>query len=330
MIAVKNSMHDLGIRKAAILLASLDEAAADVLLHQLPPKEAERVRQASMAMDYIDAEERIRVIDEFQRIGPMVPGPSPAGIDLDGPLARKYLSAGKGRINPIADPNPSMPFGFLHEAAEEKLWKLLVTERPQTIALVLSHLPSCRAGEVLSRFAPPVQAEVVRRLVELESTDSETLREVEQALETRLARQFAMQRGRAAGPDAAMRILASCDGRVVEGLLERLAIDDEPLAKQLGHRPLQFEDLVDLDGASLMAIFRAADPVVAQIALVGAKPQLINTLLARMAPKQAKRLRRKLANPGPIRLRDIEESQRRIAALARQRVRSTPRKQAAA
>lgn len=347
MSAARNTMYEAGIRKAAILLASLDEAAADLLLEQLPPKDAQLVRQASMAIDQIDAAERRRVIDEFQRIGPMVPEQCPAGIELDGPMARQWLSAGRPSADrkeqPMTadlggvglgvdsvEPDCSLPFGFLHEAADEKLWQLLVTERPQTIALVLSHLPSERAGEVLTRFAPPLQVDVVRRLVELENTDPETLREVEQALEARLAKQFAMDRGRAAGPEAVAKILASCDSRVVEGLLDKLAADDEPLAKRLGHRPLEFDDLVNLDGATLVGVFRAAEPSVAQMALVGAPPQLVERVLGRMVPKQAKILRRQLDNPGPIRLADIEESQRQIATLARQMSRSNPLKRAIA
>ena len=101
---------------------------------------------------------------------------------------------------PAADRNDSPPFGFLCEAEEEKLSQLLGGERPQTVALVLSHLPPARAGEVLARFAPPLQVEVVRRLVDLENADPETLREVEQALETRLAaavRHRAQPHGRA-------------------------------------------------------------------------------------------------------------------------------------
>ena len=91
------SLQDAGIRKAAILVASLDQAAADLLLRQLGPERAALVRQAVTYLDDIDADERQRIIDEFRRIGPMVPGPSPAGIELDRLPARSvgqtFLSA---------------------------------------------------------------------------------------------------------------------------------------------------------------------------------------------------------------------------------------------
>ena len=132
---------------------------------------------------------------------------------------------------PAVPNEPAPPFDFLREAEEEKLSQLLGGERPQTIALVLSHLPPERAGEVLARFAPPLQVEVVRRLADLENTDPETLREVEQALEARLSRQFAIERGRAAGPEAVARILAACDSRVVGNILDNLAAYDRAVGR---------------------------------------------------------------------------------------------------
>ena len=67
-----NKLNDAGVRKAAILVASLDAAAADVLLDRLGPNK----RSGSAAggrHDEIDPEERQRVIDEFCRIGPIIP-----------------------------------------------------------------------------------------------------------------------------------------------------------------------------------------------------------------------------------------------------------------
>jgi flagellar motor switch protein FliG len=329
MTLAPNNMHRAGIRKAAILVASLDQAAADLLLDQLSPDNADRVRQAAMAIDPIDAEERQRVIDEFRRIGPMVPDACPPGIELDGLPAEPFRSAG-AELAPdgdetIANAEPeTSPFGFLREAEQESLWQILVSERPQTIALVLSHLAPERAGELVSRFAPSLQVEVVRRLADLENTDTEILREIEQALEARLLRQFAIERGRAAGPDAVARILAACDSRVVAGILENLAACDEPLAERLGRRPLEFDDLAQLDDAALLAVFRAAEPEVAQTALLGAPPRMVERILRRMIPAEAKILRRKLDSPGPIRLSDVEDARQQIAALAQRMARSNP------
>ena len=56
--------HD-GLRKAAILVASLDTAAADAVLDQLTPEQARQVREIVVELDNIDQSEQRRIIDEF-------------------------------------------------------------------------------------------------------------------------------------------------------------------------------------------------------------------------------------------------------------------------
>ena len=324
------SLHDAGIRKAAILVASLDQAAADVLLRRLGPERADLVRQAVAYLDEIGTEERQRIIDEFRRIGPMVPGPSPSGIELDrlpGKAMRQTFPSASSAPEQGTPAPP--PFDFLRDAEDEKLANLLGSERPPTVALVLSNLPPERAGEVLARLAPAVQIEVVRRLVDLDDTDPETLGEIEKALEVRWLRQFAVDCRCAAGPETVAKILAACDPGVRGRILDNLAAHDQPLAERFGDRPIAFEEIAQFDDAVLLAVYRTAKPEVVQAALLGAPPALLERLLRRMSREEAKRMRRKLAHPGPIRLSDVEEARRQIAALAQQISRDRPKRTAA-
>ena len=312
------SLQDPGIRKAAVLVASIDRAAADVLLDQLGPERAKLVRQAVMYLDDIDSAERRRVVAEFRRIGPMTPGRDIAGIELDrlpaNPKKRAFSSVGAPDSDAKTIDAP--PFDFLRDAENEKLADLLGGERPQTVALVLSHLPPERAAETLSHLPPPLQVEVVRRLVDLENTDEETLRGIEQALEARWSRQFVADPRRAVGPETVAKILGSCNGKTRGRILENLAAHDPALAERFGDRPMAFDDLAKLNGAALLAVCRAADPEVALAALLGAPPAILDRLFRCMGPAEAKQLRHQLDHPSPIRLSDIEEAQRQIAVLA--------------
>jgi len=243
-----NHQRPWGIRKAAILVASLDEPTANLLLDQLSAECADLVREAVLDLEELNAEERRAVIEEFRRIEALVPDPCPPGIDLDSlpacPMGQSMLAAEDPPI--LAATVESIPgetvqpFAFLRTVENEQMSELLTPERPQTIALVLSHLSPEQAGEVLLRFTPSLQVEIVRRLVDRENTDPETVREVEQALEIRLQRQSATQRQRNAGPRAVARILASCNNRVVEGIMTNLAAYDRPLAERLGCKTLEF------------------------------------------------------------------------------------------
>ncbi len=314
-----------GIRKAAILANSLDQAAADAMLESLEPEQAMQVRQCMVELDQIDPKEQRRVIDEFRRIGPMVPKKCPPGIELDDRLARTLSFPGRSPSSPPAEPTGrppadsprTLPFRFLQETEADKLAGILGAERPQTIALVLSHLPAQQAGDVLARLPGSLQAEVVHCLIDLEETDPGILVDVERALQSRLCQQVPMQRRRVAGIKAVAGILDASRGRVSARILDNLAAHDRALADQFGPPPVAFEDLIRLNDTTLGTIFQAADPQLALTALIGAAPDLVDRILRHFPSAESETVRRRLDHPGPIRLSDMEEARRRIAELAR-------------
>ena len=165
----------------------------------------------------------------------MVPR-QPSGIELDGRLARRLADGSYRRAEDQAPPaasGPSRPFRFLHQAQCDEIARLLAGERPQTIALVLSHLAAAsRPVGCWSFSAPATQVEVVRRLVDLEETDPEVLREVERGLQSRLAERVPMQRRRVAGASAVSGILKASEQSVGRRILDNLATHDEGLAEQ--------------------------------------------------------------------------------------------------
>jgi flagellar motor switch protein FliG len=315
-------LSDDGLRKAAILVASLDTAAADAVLDQLTTDQARQVRAIVMEMDNIDQGEQRRVIDEFFQVGPKAPAKDSSGVELDGRLA--WLTSRGGPIAPDstelstapAGTGGGPPFRFLQEAEAEKLVRVLNGERPQTIALVLSHLSPVRAGSVLARLPEKVQVDVIHRLVDLEETDPGILREVEEALRSRLSQQVELQRRRVAGLQAVAGILQATDGRVGIQILDNLASRDRALAEKLGPRSLKFNDLIDLDASVLAAVFDEAGPELILPALFGAAPELVNCVLAGVPPADARAIRHKLDHPDPIRLSDVEEARRQVARIA--------------
>jgi flagellar motor switch protein FliG len=308
-----------GIRKAAILVLSLDRKTAEMLLARMDPQHAERVRQAASRLGAIDEKEQEGVLAEFRRLGPLVPEKQPPGIELDGGLARRMAESAPGRPPGESEPVQSAeaPFRFLRDAEMDKLGKILATERSQVIALVLSHLPPESAGKVLARLAPALQVDVIRRLVDLEETDPEILREVERGLQRRLSEQVRMQRRRVAGLSAVTAILQAAEPRVGANILDNLARHDRLLMERLNPGRLDFADLMELDDHTLATTIAAADPEVVLLALVGAPPQWLDRFLSHMPEGEMKAVRFRLDHFGPVRLRDVDEARRRLAELAK-------------
>jgi flagellar motor switch protein FliG len=314
--------HCPGIRKAAVLVFSLDRKTAELLLARMDPQQAERVRQAASQIEAIDDRERDEILAEFRRLGPLVPEKQPPGIELEGGLARRLARSAPGPAAHSAPEEPQEahpsepPFCFLREAEVDKLVKILAAERSQVIALVLSHLPAQGAGNVLARLAPALQVDVIRRLVDLEETDPAILREVERGLQHRLSEQVRMQRRRVAGLAAVTAILRAAQPRVGAKILDSLARHDRPLMERLTPDRLDFADLMELDDRTLATTIAAADPEIVLLALVGAPPEWLDRFLAHIPEAEVKAIRFRLDHFGPVRLSDVDEARRRLADLA--------------
>ena len=194
---------------------------------------------------------------------------------------------------------------------------MLGSERPQTIALVLSHLSPVRAGAVLVRLPEAVQVNVIHRLVDLEETDRKFFARWKRPCGRGSREQVEMQHRRVAGLHAVAGILQATDGRLGMQILDNLASRDRALAEKLripaGWRQLTFDELADLDEHLLAKVFDEVGPELMLPALFGAAPELVGHMLARLPQADARAIRQKLDHPGPIRLRDVEEARRQVA-----------------
>src|SRR5215211_622771 len=173
------------LRKAAILIASLDPDAAAAMLAQMSDEHARLVRETINDLDDLDPIEQQEVIDEFFRISPLMPEKMPPGIELADSLAlRLAMSEGNASIGERKvglSHDDRQPFARLHDTDCGILASLLEREQPQIAAVVISHLPPERAAEVLAELPSRMQSQVARRLLGLDETDPEVLKEIETA-----------------------------------------------------------------------------------------------------------------------------------------------------
>ena len=147
-------------------------------------------------------------------------------------------------------------------------------------------------------------------------TAPEILREVEDALESRLSQQVQMQRRRAAGLSAVASILqaATAYGHADS----RQPGHPQPCpGRALGPQPLAFDDLADADEprAGRGGAVGRPGPAADGLGRRGAG-RWWSACSAQLSPAEAQQAREQLDHPGPLRLSDVEEARRQIARLA--------------
>lgn len=317
------------LRKAALLVAALDDETADALLDRLDPNQAGLVRRVLVQLDRIEDAAQAAIVAEFV-------GCEPRGLDDVAATAADVGSSGvrygaaaytssiyndAGRTIPAAD----VPFRFLHEAPGEDLSDLLAGEHPQTVAVVISHLPPQRSAEAIAALSPTMQADVLRRLARLNETDPTALREVEAELQRRFRNRFPGDSGRVAGVGAVQNILSEAAPEVRRALLAGISKQDPDLAARLA-RPstpvvaarIVFADLPQLSDATLRTLCDEADPEILAVALAGAELRYTARFTAALPRGRGVQLRRAIDSLGPTRLSDVEIAQQELCALAQQ------------
>lgn len=329
---------EANIRKAAILVASLDSASASALYAQLAPAEAMLVRQMASELKDIDPEEQEAIQLEFS--GETLPSAPKAarlatlnqiaGIELDGSLAQEIGIPRQGEslaVGPLRFFSSSNRFHFLEEADCGSLANLLAGEHPQTIAVVASHLSHEQAARLLAGLSDVLQVDVMRRIVNLDRSDPESLRELERQLESRMAEQSRYRRRRTAGVSAVSGILDAADPNSREILLTNLRRRDDRLARRVvgssTRQPIQpnstrlsFEQMVSLSKDVLRAVVVQAEPEILLLALTGADEQLIGQICRLLPSHVASALESALSDPEPINLRDVETAREKLTALS--------------
>jgi flagellar motor switch protein FliG len=292
------------LRKAAVLIAALDADGADAVLDRIPADEAAQIRRTLIELPDVAADEEAAVIGDFFRHGGVATEPADDDVVYE-------PSTEAARHDGAA-------FAFLYEAAVEDLAELLADERPQTAALVISHLPAEQAAQTVAALPDDVQPEVVRRLARLDETDPDVLREVEAALQRRFRSRFPNGARRAAGVGAVRRIMDEASPEVRRQWLTSLATQDPRLAANLTQPTFTFADLLHLadDGWRSLIATVGLDTTVA--ALAGAEPAYAAEVARRLPRADARRLQQAIDSLGPTRLSDLDAAQETLVRTARE------------
>ena len=232
------AVNSPNLRKAAVLLRSLDGETAATMLAQLSPAEGATLRRALRELGPVDADEQSDVLAEFRRITPLAAESATAGVEL-------HLSGDSNR-DPMASTTPHVVasakrFEFLERAPVSALAPYLAREHVQTIAVVLSHLPPERAAAVLAAFSGNRQAEVIERLAVLGDTDPDSVTVVEHELAAWLENRTGRTPGSQRSHGAAASILAAADAVTRDGIIANLKAHKSALAEQLAEAPQKHE-----------------------------------------------------------------------------------------
>lgn len=317
MAKQKNELD--GLQKSAILLIALGPEKSAKIFKHLKEDEIEQLTLEIANTSSVSPQTKEDVLSEFYEVCLAQQYIAEGGITYAKELLETALGADKAKdvISKLTASLQVRPFEFIRKTDPGQLLNFIQDEHPQTIALILSYLPSSQASQVISALPPDKQADVAKRIATMDRTSPDVIKEVENVLERKLASLVNQDYTIIGGVDAIVAILNAVDRGTERHILETLEIEDAELADEIRRKMFVFEDILTLDDRAIQRVLRDVDNNDLAVALKNANEEVQNVIFNNLSKRLAAMIKEDMEFMGPVRLKDVEEAQQKIVNIVR-------------
>lgn len=315
-----NEVKLSGVQKAAILFITLGPDASSGILKKLPEADIQKITYEIANITSVTPEQREEILNEFLQINKARDYIIEGGMDYAKQLLSKAL--GSQRANEILDKVSEAtaqyrPFAIARKADAHQLFNVIVSEQPQTIALILCYLQPDKAAQVMAELPEETQSEVAYRIATMNNTSPMVIKEIESVLEGKLSSVVRTEMTTIGGVETLVGILNQVDRTTEKNITEGLEREDAELADKVKSSMFVFEDIVSLDDVSIQRILREVEASDLSLALKGCSDEVAECIYRNQSKRAAASLKEDMEFLGPVRLMDVEKSQQKIVSIIR-------------
>ncbi len=308
-----------GVQKAAILLITLGPEKSATIFKHLKEEEIEQLTLEIANTRSVTSQMKEQVLNEFYEICLAQQYIAEGGIGYAKELLEKALGSEKARevISKLTASLQVRPFEFVRKTDASQLLNFIQDEHPQTIALILSYLSSAQAATIISSLSPDKQADVAKRIAQMDRTSPDVIKEVERILEKKLSSLVNQDYTIVGGVDNIVEILVTVDRSTEKHIMETLEIEEPELADEIRRKMFVFEDIISLDDRSIQTVLRDVDNNDLAIALKNCNEQVQSVIFNNLSKRLSAMIKEDMEFMGPVRLKDVEEAQQKIVNIIR-------------
>jgi flagellar motor switch protein FliG len=319
MIRAKDDYRSLnGLQKAALLVMSVGEDTAAKIFQLMHDDEIREISQTMANLGTVNATviERLFVefADQISSTGTLTGTYESTERLLSKVLDRSKVDTIMEEIRGPAGRTMWDKLGNVHESV---LANFLKNEYPQTVAVVISKVKPDHGARVLSMLPEAFAMEVIMRMLRMESVQKDILDDVERVLRNEFMSNLARTSRRDAHEMIA-EIFNNLDRASESRFLTALEERNRDSAEKVRSLMFTFEDLGKLDPGGVQTLLRNIEKDKLPLALKGASEALRDLFLSNMSERASKMLKEDMAAMGPVRLRDVEESQLAMVTVAKE------------
>ncbi|MEO5373490.1 MAG: flagellar motor switch protein FliG [Alphaproteobacteria bacterium] len=307
-----------GPEKAGILMLSLGDEYSTKLFSLMDDEEIKELSTVMASLGTISSTlvERLFVefADQISSTGSLVGSYESTERLLQKSLPRDRVDL---IMEEIRGPAGRTMWDKLGNVNEQVLANYLKNEYPQTVAVVLSKIKPDHGARVLALLPENFAMEVIMRMLRMESVQKDVLDGVEKTLRTEFMSNLARTQRRDAHEmmaDIFNNLDRNTESRFMSALEER----NRESAERIKALMFTFEDLVRIDSQGVQTLLRHVEKDKLGLALKGASDTVKDLFFKNMSERAGKMLKEDMDALGPVRLREVDEAQSAIVALAKE------------
>ena len=308
-----------GTAKSAVLLISLGPEKSAKIFKHLKEEEIEQLTLEIANTRSVSPRTKEDVLNEFYQVCLAQQYIAEGGIGYAKELLEKALGTEKAQsvISKLTASLQVRPFEFIRKTDPTQLLNFIQDEHPQTIALILSYLPSAQASMIVSSLPLEKQADVAKRIAMMDRTSPDVIKEVERVLERKLASLVNQDYTIVGGVDSIVSILGNVDRGTEKHIMESLEIEEPELADEIRKKMFVFEDILLLDDRAIQRVLREVDNADLELALKSTTEEVQNVVFKNLSKRLAAMIKEDMDFMGPVRMKDVEEAQQKIVGIIR-------------
>ena len=306
-------------QKCAILMMLLGEEEAAEILRNLGPKEVQQLGKEMYSVAGLDQDTVNQVLDEFLAIIKTQTDLGMGSSNYIRNVMTKALGENKaqsvlGRITPTES---DKPIEILDWMDARSVNELIADEHPQIMALVISYLEPGVAADVLVMLPEEIQADIIHRIATLETVQPDALNELERVMQLKFKTNTSLRASSVGGVKAAAGIMNFTKQNMESRIIKSLGEKDRLLAKEIQESMFTFDTLILMDDRSMQTLLRNVEQEVLIIALKGTDDELKEKIFSSMSQRAAANIQDEMEVLGPLRLTEVQETQKAIINVAR-------------
>ena len=309
-----------GIRKAAVLLISMDEETAAHVFQNLSKQEIMNISLEIAKLESVMSSTINQVNNEFLQMIKAREYVATGGMEFAQTILERAFGPTESRdlVERIRGSIQSSGFNRLQKAEATQLVNFLIKEHPQTIALVLSYLKPEQTAEVLAELPEEMQIDVAYRIATLGKISPYLLHQVEEVIESLADSVVSEDMSSSGGAGALAQILNQANNDTEKSVLEHLEEVDPEMAMAVKAQMFIFEDIAMIDDRGIQKVLKNVDKKDLALALKAAEDTVKEKILKNMSERASALLREDLEVMGPVRLKEVEEAQRKVIEVVKQ------------